>query len=140
MRLLITGADATGKSCVVSEADVAVDPIAPGFAMAIPYATTQAPPPARPVGNAELIDQVLPPGHARWIVVDYGPHAETPVHHTDTLDLETIISGSVDLILDDGAHHLEAGDMVVMTGVDHAWRAGPDGCRINAVLIGTPPL
>ena len=90
--------------------------------------------------NAELIDQVLPPGHARWIVVDYGPHAETPVHHTDTLDLETIISGSVDLILDDGAHHLEVGDMVVMTGVDHAWRAGPDGCRINAVLIGTPPL
>ena len=140
MRLIITGVETTGKSCVVSEEDVAVNPIGPGFAMAIPYATTQAPPPARPVGNAELIDQVLPPGHARWIVVDYGPHAETPVHHTDTLDLETIISGSVDLILDDGAHHLEVGDMVVMTGVDHAWRAGPDGCRINAVLIGTPPL
>ena len=47
------------------------------------------------------------------------------MHHTDTLDLETIISGSVDLILDDGAHHLEAGDMVVMTGVDHAWRPDP---------------
>jgi hypothetical protein len=28
---------------------------------------------------------------------------------------------------------------VVMTGVDHAWKAGPDGCRINAILIGTPP-
>ena len=140
MRLLITGVDVIGKSCVVGEDGVAINPIGPGFAMAIPYATTQSPPQARPAGNAELIDQMLPPGHARWIVVDYGAHAQTPVHHTDTLDLEAIISGSVDLILDDGAHHLEAGDMVVMTGVDHAWRAGPDGCRINAVLIGTPPL
>ena len=65
-------------------------------------------------------DQVLPPATPGWIVVDRGPHAETPVHHTDTSILETIISGSIDLILDDGAHHLEAGDMVVMTGVDHA--------------------
>jgi quercetin dioxygenase-like cupin family protein len=50
-----------------------------------------------------------------------------------------VLSGSVDLILDDGVHHLDEGDMVVMTGVDHAWKAGPDGCRINAILIGTPP-
>lgn len=139
MRLLITGVGATGKSCVVCGEEVAVNPIGPGFAMGIPYATTSSPPPARPAGNAELIDQVLPPGHVRWIVVDYGPQSETPVHHTDTLDLETVLSGSVDLILDDGIHHLDEGDMIVMTGVDHAWTAGPDGCRINAVLIGTPP-
>jgi quercetin dioxygenase-like cupin family protein len=65
------------------------------------------------------------------------PHSETAVHHADTLDLETVLTGSVDLLLDDGVHHLEEGDMVVMTGVDHAWKAGPDGCRINAILIGT---
>ncbi|MGQ9348086.1 hypothetical protein [Mycolicibacterium gilvum] len=73
------------------------------------------------------------------MVVDLGPDSETPMHHTDTLDLETVLSGSVDLVLDDGSHRLEQGDLVVLTGVDHAWRAGPDGCRLSAVLIGTPP-
>ena len=116
-----------------------INPIGPGFAMGIPYDHREPAAQARPEGNADLIDQLLEPGHARWIIVDYGPNSETPVHHTDTLDLETVISGSVDLILDDGVHHLEEGDMVVMTGVDHAWKAGADGCRINAILIGTPP-
>jgi quercetin dioxygenase-like cupin family protein len=139
MRLLITGVDAEGKSCVMRQDVVSINPIGPGFAIGIPYAMTESPPPARPDGTADLIDQFLPPGHVRWIVVDYGPHSETPVHHTDTLDLETVLSGSVDLILDDGIHHLNEGDLVVMTGVDHAWKAGPDGCRINAILIGTPP-
>ncbi|MCX2933569.1 cupin domain-containing protein [Mycobacterium sp. CVI_P3] len=139
MRLFITGVDADGKSCIVSADEVEINSVAPGFAIGLPYSTTQSPPPARPQGNADLIDQFLEPGHVRWMVVEQGPNTETPFHHTDTLDLETVISGSVDLILDDGAHHLEAGDMVVMTGVDHAWKAGPDGYRMTAVLIGTPP-
>lgn len=139
MRLIITGVDADGKSCVVGNDEVEINSVAPGFAIALPYATTQSPPPARPQGNADLIDQFLEPGHVRWMVVDQGPNTETPMHHTDTVDFETVLSGSVDLILDDGAHHLEAGDMVVMNGVDHAWKAGPDGYRMSAVLIGTPP-
>jgi quercetin dioxygenase-like cupin family protein len=136
--MLITGVDASGKSCVVSQDEVAMNPIGPGFAVGIPYATTSSPPPARPAGAADLIDQHLPPGFARWMVVDYDSHAETPMHHTDTLDLETVLSGSVDLVLDDGVHHLNEGDMVVMTGVDHAWKAGPEGCRLSVILIGTP--
>lgn len=139
MRLFITGVDADGKSCIVSCDEVEINSVAPGFGIGIPFNTTQSPPPARPQGNADLIDQFLEPGHVRWMVVDQGPNTETPKHHTDTLDLETVISGSVDLILDDGVHHLEAGDMVVMNGVDHAWKAGPDGYRMTAVLIGTPP-
>ncbi|BBY63100.1 cupin domain-containing protein [Mycolicibacterium helvum] len=139
MRLFITGVDADGKSCVVSNDEVEINSVAPGFAIALPYATTQSPPPARPHGNADLIDQFLEPGHARWMVIDQGPNTETPMHHTDTIDFETVLSGSVDLILDDGVHQLEAGDMVVMNGVDHAWKAGPDGYRMTAVLIGTPP-
>ncbi|TGD84399.1 cupin domain-containing protein [Mycolicibacterium sp. CH28] len=139
MRILITGVDADGKTGVVSRDELAISQVAPGFAMGIPYATASSPPPPRPLGAAELIDQFLPAGHVRWIVIDYGPHSRTPVHHTDTLDLQTVLSGTIDLILDDGVHHLEEGDMVVMPGVDHAWKAGPDGCRVNAVLIGTPP-
>ena len=139
VRTLITGVDADGKSCVVSQDELALDQLAPGFAMAIPFATETSPPPARAGGTAPLIDQGIAPGVARWMVVDLGPDSETPMHHTDTLDLQTVLSGSVDLVLDDGAHRLEAGDLVVLAGVDHAWRGGPDGCRLSAVLIGTPP-
>jgi quercetin dioxygenase-like cupin family protein len=139
VRTLITGVDADGRSCVVRQDELALDQLAPGFAMSIPFATTSSPPPARAAGSAPLIDQGIAPGLARWMVVELGPGSETPMHHTDTLDLQTVLSGSVDLVLDDGAHRLEAGDLVVLAGVDHAWRGGPDGCRLSAVLIGTPP-
>lgn len=139
MDKLITGVDADGKSCVVSREEMTLDQLAPGFAMGIPYATTTSPPPPRAGGSAPLIDQGISPGLARWMVVELGPGSETPMHHTDTLDLQTVLSGSVELVLDDGAHTLEAGDVVVLAGVDHAWRAGPQGCRLSAVLIGTPP-
>jgi len=50
-----------------------------------------------------------------------------------------VLSGSIELILDDGEHPLVAGDHVVVTGVDHAWRAGPDGCRISIISLGVSP-
>lgn len=138
MRTLITGVDADGRSCVVSQDELVLNPVGPGFAMGIPYATTTSPPPARPVGAAPLIDQYIDPGIVRWMVVEFGPDSETPMHHTDTLDLQTVLSGTVDLVLDDGTHRLETGDLVALTGVDHAWKTGAEGCRLGAVLIGTP--
>lgn len=139
MRKLITGVDADGRSCVVSDDALALDEVAPGFAMAVPYATTASPPPSRPAGSAPLIDQFIDPGLVRWMVVELGPNSETPMHHTDTLDLQTVVSGTVELVLDDGAHRLDAGDLVVLTGIDHAWRTGDQPCRLSAVLVGTPP-
>jgi quercetin dioxygenase-like cupin family protein len=112
MRTLITGVDAQGKSCVVSWDNLTMDTIGTTFAIGVPHAVT-SPLPARPVGTADLIDQHLAAGDIRWMVIDYGPDAETPMHRTDTLDLETVLTGKVDLILDDGVHHLEQGDMVV---------------------------
>ena len=61
------------------------------------------------------------------------------LHHTDTLNLVFVEQGSIDLLLQDGAHELEPGDYVVMPGIDHAYRAGPEGCRLVAISIGTPP-
>jgi hypothetical protein len=62
------------------------------------------------------------------------------MHHTDTVDLNLVLSGSIDLILDTGVHTLMPGDCVVITGIDHAWRAGPSGCQISGIMLGTPPL
>jgi hypothetical protein len=43
------------------------------------------------------------------------------------------------LILDDGGHPLVAGDSAVVTGVDHGWRAGPEGCRLTVMTFGVSP-
>jgi mannose-6-phosphate isomerase-like protein (cupin superfamily) len=45
------------------------------------------------------------------------------MHTTDTVDIDVVISGEVDLELDDGSEvHLSAGDCVIQNGTRHAWR------------------
>jgi hypothetical protein len=61
------------------------------------------------------------------------------MHHSDTIDLDFVVSGRIHLVLEDGAHTLEEGDCAVITGVDHAWRVGPEGCTLSVVLLGMPP-
>ena len=139
MRVLITGVDADGKSCVVSE-QVGLDPVPDGvFHFGVVHRTASAPPPPGPAVRTEHMDVQVPPGIAQWIVVDYEPGGVQEWHHTDTVDFNHVLSGSIDLSLDDGVHHLDAGDGVVVNGVDHAWRAGPEGCRLSVLFLGTPP-
>lgn len=107
--------------------------------MDVIHQTPSAPPPTRPPGSGTHFDLEVPPGIARWMLVQFQPGTEAPMHHTDTIDFDTIIVGSVDIILEDGPHRLEAGDCVVVTGVDHGWLAGPEGCTSSVVVIGTPP-
>jgi len=45
------------------------------------------------------------------------------MHTTDSIDFGIVLSGEVDLELDNGAtRHLKAGDCVVQNGTRHAWR------------------
>ena len=142
MRRLITGVDADGRSCVVEDAELPVASVTPGIGMGTVYETDGPTPPARPPSERELLPVGLEPGRVRWLVMEWGPEAtiEIPMHHTDTVDLHIVVSGSVDLILDDGAHTVSAGDLVVCGGVDHSWVVGPQGCVLNSFLVGTPPL
>jgi mannose-6-phosphate isomerase-like protein (cupin superfamily) len=60
------------------------------------------------------------------------------MHTTDTIDYEYVISGEIDLELDDAATvHLKAGDTVVQNGTRHAWRnRGTEPCQMVVVLVG----
>ena len=45
------------------------------------------------------------------------------MHTTQTVDVGLVLSGEIDLELDDGAMtHLKAGDFVIQNGTRHAWR------------------
>jgi quercetin dioxygenase-like cupin family protein len=102
------------------------------------FETLGSPAPPRPPAHTNFMDLGVPVGVARWIVVQWPPGLTGGMHYTDTVDFDTVLGGSIDLVLDDGHHRLEAGDCAVVTGVDHAWEAGPDGCTTVVLLVGTP--
>jgi quercetin dioxygenase-like cupin family protein len=142
MRLLVTGIDAAGRSCAAQDGPVTLqgDASPEGILYSVLYAAPSVPSIAGGGGRvADLLDLGVPAGALRWTVMEYAPGAEFSMHHTDTVDFDVVLSGSVELILDDGAHPLTVGDSAVVTGVDHAWRAGPEGCRLNIMTIGVSP-
>lgn len=112
----------------------------PGVLYSVLYGTPSIPSIADGGRVADLLDLGVTPGAINWMTIEYAPGTTLTMHHTDTLDFDTVLSGSVELVLDDGVHLLAPGDSVVVTGIDHGWRAGPDGCRLSVVAIGaTPP-
>lgn len=56
-------------------------------------------------------------------------------HTTDTLDFGIVVSGEIDLDLDDGTHHLKAGDCVVQRATRHAWRNRSDQLAVMAFVM-----
>jgi hypothetical protein len=138
-RFLVTGVDASGRSCAARDDQVTLqggDGLE-GILYSVMYATPSLPSISAGGGRAaDAFDLGVAEGAMDWKVIDYAPGIEFSMHHTDTVDFDIVLSGSIELILDDGGHPLAAGDSVVVTGVDHAWRAGPQGCRVSIISLG----
>jgi naringenin degradation protein FdeH len=82
-------------------------------------------------------DVECPPGGTRCRLVRYGPGLTAPLHRTATLDYDMVLAGSVDLLLEDGTEvAMTADDVVVIPGIVHGWRAGPEGCTMFIVMSG----
>jgi hypothetical protein len=137
MRRVITGVK-DGKSCVVEVREITPGGDQGGVFDFVQFAVD--PPPPRPPGHGALLDLHVPQGHVKWSTSYSPPNAEfATVHHTDSIDCHAVIQGSCALILDDGAHWLEVGDFVIVNGVDHAWKTGPQGSLCSSLFIATPP-
>jgi len=58
------------------------------------------------------------------------------MHRTSTVDYAVILSGEIDMLLDDSEVHLREGDVVIQQGTNHAWvNRGQEPCKIVFVLI-----
>jgi naringenin degradation protein FdeH len=58
------------------------------------------------------------------------------MHRTRTVDYAIVLTGEIDMLLDDSEVHLKAGDILVQQGTNHAWvNRGTEPCRIAFVLI-----
>jgi mannose-6-phosphate isomerase-like protein (cupin superfamily) len=58
------------------------------------------------------------------------------MHRTRTLDYAVILSGEIDMMLDDTSVHLKQGDVIVQQATNHGWvNHGTQPCRILFVLM-----
>jgi len=58
------------------------------------------------------------------------------MHRTRSIDYAIVMSGEIDMLVDDSEVHLRAGDVLVQQGTNHAWvNRGRENCRIAFVLI-----
>jgi len=75
------------------------------------------------------------------VVGDHAPAKGLPprhpmMHRTRSLDYAIIMSGEIDMLLDDGEVHLKAGDVVVQQATNHAWvNRGRKPCRVAFILM-----
>lgn len=75
-------------------------------------------------------------------VVRYEPGVSPRNHRTDSIDYAVVISGEIDMELDDGVTvKLKAGDLLVQRGTIHNWvNRGTEVCVIAFVLISSKPV
>jgi mannose-6-phosphate isomerase-like protein (cupin superfamily) len=66
----------------------------------------------------------------------YRPPTHPFMHRTRSIDYAVVMSGEIDMKLDEEEIHLKAGDVLVQQGTNHAWinRSGKP-CRIAFILI-----
>jgi quercetin dioxygenase-like cupin family protein len=74
-------------------------------------------------------------------ILELAPGVTPRNHRTDSIDYAVVMSGEVDMELDDTKVHLKAGDVLVQRGTIHNWvNHGTEPCVIAFVLIAAKPV
>jgi mannose-6-phosphate isomerase-like protein (cupin superfamily) len=64
------------------------------------------------------------------------PVSHPLMHRTRSVDYAVVLSGEIDMVLDDAVVHLKPGDTIVQQATNHAWvNHGTETCRILFVLM-----
>ena len=89
--------------------------------------------------HPEKLAEALAKGAARFDTGGAMEKDDPAMHATRTIDYGVVLSGEIDLELDEGEVHLRPGDVVVQRGTRHAWRnRGARPCTMAFVLIASP--
>ena len=69
-------------------------------------------------------------------MIEFAPGLAARNHRTDSIDYIVIISGEIDMELDDSVVYLKAGDVMVQRGTIHNWvNRGTAPCVLAVILI-----
>ena len=144
VRRLITGHDDNGKAVVFMDETASNMRIPrPGVETALVWMTDSTP--AELTGREDLGARTVerPPSYRGTIfrVIEFSPGNERDMHVTPTIDYAVVMSGEIDMELDDGVEvRLQAGDMLVQRATVHNWvNRGDAPCVIAFVLIDAQP-
>ena len=164
MRRVVTGLDDRNHATVLFDTLMALKTVAPGIKAtnfwitdSYPPSLTKEDPSGTPIGTAP------PDNGTKFRVVEFAPldadsEAKLPpemiqkgitnsptrgipvkhplMHRTRSLDYAVILSGEIDMMLDDTSVHLKQGDVIVQQATNHAWvNHGTQPCRILFVLM-----
>jgi len=166
VRRVVTNHEADGKAVVLFDgapAKIRMNPES-GVKSWLLWVTDQTP--ADISGAQDRGDRMIgippPPGGSVFRIVEFHPIDETELprdqmaremgddhapskgwpprhpamHRTRSIDYAIVMSGEIDMLLDDSEIHLKAGDVLVQQGTNHAWvNRGSEPCRIAFVLI-----
>ena len=87
------------------------------------------------------IEQKMDPQFLMKAVGDAAPKRGVPVthpmmHRTRSVDYAVVLSGEIDMVLDDSTTHLKPGDVIVQQATNHGWvNRGNEPCRMLFVLM-----
>jgi len=169
VRRVVTGHDSQGRAVVLSDGlppQCGEDPeVKVGIAEL--WATSEFPVSNKGIKEAVPGPLPIPPGDRGTVfrIVEFPPEQEesanteavqnylrnqgavTPerarhpgMHKTHTVDYAVVLSGRVDLLLDEQEVTLQAGDTVVQRGTFHAWaNRYADPCLVAFILVAADP-
>jgi quercetin dioxygenase-like cupin family protein len=143
IRRVVTGHDANGRAVVmIDETCRNLQSRRPGHASCVVWTTDTAPADnSRNEDGAERKVATTCPGGTVFRIIEFSPGVAPRNHRTDSIDYAIVLSGEIDMELDDGSVHLKAGDVLVQRGTIHNWvNRGTAPCRIAFVLIAAKPV
>jgi mannose-6-phosphate isomerase-like protein (cupin superfamily) len=167
IRRVVTGLDANNKAVVLFYSSLTLNPGKSGYPAVNLWITDSAPAgfsfkddsALNPIGlsppdsgtvirvvefppiNSES-EAKLDPNLMMKVVGDHAPSRGLPVkyplmHRTRTVDYAIIMSGEIDMMLDDTVVHVKAGDVVIQQATNHAWiNHSIQPCRIMLCADG----
>jgi quercetin dioxygenase-like cupin family protein len=139
IRRVVTGHDANGKAVVrIDDVGAHVASGRPRMSRKLIWTTDELPVHFIEDGEdkgAREIGTTIPNGSV-FRVVECAPGVTPRNHRTDSIDYAVVMSGEIDMELDDTVVHLRAGDVLVQRGTMHNWvNHGTAPCVIAFVLI-----
>jgi mannose-6-phosphate isomerase-like protein (cupin superfamily) len=166
IRRVVTGLDANNKAVVLFDSRVPLKPGEYGLHSTNLWVTNTYPlgfsfkddTSAIPVGVSPLdngtkfrvvefppldaaTEAKMGPGYLMKAVGAVAPARGLPVthplmHRTRSVDYAVVLSGEIDMMLDESVVHLKPGDTIVQQATNHAWvNHGTEMCRILFVLM-----
>ncbi len=143
IRRIVTGHDADARAMIKSDEFFPSEPIAIGGAeFALLWTTATVPADNNDETDGRTRDAGLTPNQGSVIrIVDFLPGGTSPMHRTNSIDYGIILSGEIELELEDGIK-TTAGPhtIIIQRGTNHKWRnpSQSEYARVAFVLIEAP--